>query len=242
MSKSKSLLIEPLGSQHDRKDFHSGVVDLDIYLGHDHPFGHDACFFSENLQYVRLLALNNAPRVGPWPAPWNFFANGAKKSWEKGGVKKQHGAPPHTPPGLCPGPAREPAPWTPLQNGRNDDQGQISGYYTLSAFAIAPKELPPEIAKRMPRYPVVPATLLGRLAVDMHFQGRGYGELLLLDALHRTLIHATDVATIGVIVEAKDEHAMNFYQHFAFRPFPDHPRRLFLSLATIAQLFTDSHF
>lgn len=114
---------------------------------------------------------------------------------------------------------------------------RVAGYYTLSAFAVAPCELQPEIARKLPRYPLVPTTLLGRLAVATEFQGRGYGELLLLDALRRTLDHATDVATIGVVVEARDDRALAFYERFEFRPFPDHPRRLFLALATIARLF-----
>jgi GNAT superfamily N-acetyltransferase len=114
---------------------------------------------------------------------------------------------------------------------------RVAGYYTLSAFAVAPTELQPDIVKKLPRYPLVPTTLLGRLAVATAFQGRGYGELLLLDALRRTLTHAPNVATIGVVVEARDDSAAAFYRRFDFRPFPDHARRLFLALPTIARLF-----
>lgn len=85
--------------------------------------------------------------------------------------------------------------------------GRVAGYYTLSAFAVKPGDLQPDIARRLPRYPLVPVTLLGRLGVATAFQGRGYGEILLLDALHRVLAHAPGVATIGVIVDARDDCA-----------------------------------
>jgi hypothetical protein len=61
----------------------------------------------------------------------------------------------------------------------------ICGYYTLSAFSIELAELPPDIAKQLPRYPVVPATLLDRLAVDSRFHSQKLGAFLLLDALQR---------------------------------------------------------
>lgn len=115
--------------------------------------------------------------------------------------------------------------------------GQVAGYYTLSAFAVAPTELPPDLAKKLPRYPLVPTHLLGRLAVATAFQGRGYGEFLLIDALHRTLKHVGEVATIGVVVEARDDRALAFYEHFGFLAFPNHPQRLLMPIETIARLF-----
>lgn len=68
------------------------------------------------------------------------------------------------------------------------DGGHVSlGYYTLAATSIAVAELPEPLAKRLPRYPVVSATLMGRLAVDAGHQGRGLGEFMLLDAFSRVL-------------------------------------------------------
>ena len=64
---------------------------------------------------------------------------------------------------------------------------KVAGYYTLSAFQIEAGELPPSIARRFPRYPHAPATLLGRLAIDRTYQGQGWGQFLLMDALHRSL-------------------------------------------------------
>ena len=90
---------------------------------------------------------------------------------------------------------------------------EFSDYRILHTigFCYRSEELQPDIAKCLTRYPLVPATLLGRLAVDTRFQGQGYGEFLLLDALHRTLIHAADVATIGVVVDASNERALTVW-------------------------------
>ncbi len=73
---------------------------------------------------------------------------------------------------------------------------EIIGYYTLSATSILLDDLPDKISKKLPKYPQVPATLLGRLAIDSRHQGRGHGEILILDALRRSLNAATVVASI----------------------------------------------
>ena len=67
-----------------------------------------------------------------------------------------------------------------------DQTGAIVGYYTLSACGIRLTELPPEVAKKLPKYPQVPATLLGRLAISREHQGQKLGRLLLMDALRRS--------------------------------------------------------
>ena len=83
--------------------------------------------------------------------------------------------------------------------------GAVGGYYTLSSTAVKLTELPVDITRRLPRYPLVPATLLGRLAVDQRFQGRGYGRFLLADALLRAA--RSEIASFAVIVDAKDDAA-----------------------------------
>jgi hypothetical protein len=63
----------------------------------------------------------------------------------------------------------------------------VVGYYTLTATSIALNALSPQIVKKLPRYPVMPAVLLGRLAVSRNYhQGQGLGGVLLADALKRT--------------------------------------------------------
>ncbi|HYX26811.1 MAG TPA: GNAT family N-acetyltransferase [Thermoanaerobaculia bacterium] len=77
---------------------------------------------------------------------------------------------------------------------RADEPAQVLGYYTLSALSIALTDLPSAVAKRLPRYPVVPATLMGRLATDSRHRGKRLGELLLFDACARVLKSATFIA------------------------------------------------
>lgn len=113
----------------------------------------------------------------------------------------------------------------------------ILGYYTLSAFGIELSDLPEETAKRLPRYPIVPATMLGRLAVDEKHRGKGFGAHLLMDALYRAQIHAGEIASGAVVVDSMDEDAGRFYRHFSFIPFPERPDRLFLPMATVRALF-----
>lgn len=110
----------------------------------------------------------------------------------------------------------------------------IVGYYTLSAFAVEVTELPEELRKKLPRYPRLPATLLGRLAGDERFPGTG--SLLLMDALARAHHQSAQIASLAVVADAKDEAALNFYRKFGFAHLGNHPNRVFLSMGTIEQL------
>ena len=76
--------------------------------------------------------------------------------------------------------------------------------------------MPEKLRKRLSRYPVYPATLIGRLAVDRRYAGQGYGRDLMLDALTRALEGASAVASFGVVVDALDEEAQKFYEHYGF--------------------------
>jgi GNAT superfamily N-acetyltransferase len=113
----------------------------------------------------------------------------------------------------------------------------VRGYYTLSSSGVDLGDLPAEAARRLPSYPVVPVTLLGRLAVDRTCRGLGHGERLLVDALRRSLRASGQVGSAAVIVDAKDAAARAFYRHFDFLAFPGQRNRLFLPMATIAKLF-----
>lgn len=114
---------------------------------------------------------------------------------------------------------------------------QVLGYYTLSASLVNAGELPDALAKKLPRYPQLPVTLLGRLAVDHRMKGKGIGQFLLLDALRRSLGAAANIAAMAVLVDAKDDAAEAFYRHFSFLPLHQQPRRLFLPMKTVAGLF-----
>ena len=84
---------------------------------------------------------------------------------------------------------------------------------------------------------MVPTTLIGRLAVSTAFRGQGHGETLLMDALHRILQHSGEVASAGVIVDAKNAAAVSFYKKYGFLELPDVERRLFLPMGTVEELF-----
>jgi predicted GNAT family N-acyltransferase len=84
---------------------------------------------------------------------------------------------------------------------------------------------------------MVSATLLGRLAISVEFLGQGLGETLLMDALHRCLGSSQQIASAGVIVDAKDESAVRFYKKYGFIALPKIENRLFLPMGTIDQLF-----
>ena len=118
------------------------------------------------------------------------------------------------------------------------DGKTIAGYYTLSQHSVELGVLPEEFAAKLPKYPLVPATLIGRLAVSTSFRGQGVGELLLMDAMYRCLCGSRQVASAAVIVDAKDERAAAFYRKYGFLELPKIPRRLFLPMATIEALFS----
>ncbi len=117
----------------------------------------------------------------------------------------------------------------------------VVGFYTLSAFGVALTAFPPAIAKKLPRYPMVPSFLLGRLAVDKRYQGKGVGERLLVDALRRCYTQShNEVAAPFVVVEAIDANAVAFYRRFGFEEFPEPISRLFLPVPAIAEFFDES--
>ncbi len=118
-----------------------------------------------------------------------------------------------------------------------DSKGRIVGYYTLSAYGIRSTELPPAVAKKLPKYPLIPATLLGRLAVSREHQGQKLGRLILMDALHRSWRNTVEVASVGVVAEAINEAARKFYLHYEFIPLLDHSRKLFIAMGTIKKVF-----
>lgn len=115
------------------------------------------------------------------------------------------------------------------------DEQLVAGYYTLAATSLVFNELPPALAKKLPRYPTVPAVRMGRLAVDKNFKGKGLGGALLADALQRAC--AAQIAAFALVVDAKDKVAAAFYAHHGFGALAASPLRLFLPLATARVLF-----
>jgi hypothetical protein len=115
------------------------------------------------------------------------------------------------------------------------DEPAPRGYYTLAATTIALAELPVALSKRLPRYPLVPATLMGRLAVAASRRGERLGEFLLFDAFSRAL--RSEIASFAFVVDAKDEAAAAFYARYRLLPLTQDGRRMFLPMAEVARIF-----
>jgi len=115
-----------------------------------------------------------------------------------------------------------------------NDGKTVSGFYSVSATAIDPASLPSQIARKLPHF-AIPATLLGRMAIDTRMQGRNLGNLILISALHKALEGSRSIGSWAVVVDAKHS-ARTFYLKHDFQPFPDHPTRLFMPMAHFARL------
>jgi GNAT superfamily N-acetyltransferase len=112
----------------------------------------------------------------------------------------------------------------------NVETHDVAGFYTLAATSIALRDIPSDLVRKLPRYPVIPAALLGRLAVGRNYQGKGLGAALLADALIRTA--RVEVGVFAMLVDAKNEAAQRFYERFGFTLLPGEARRLLLPIAT----------
>jgi predicted GNAT family N-acyltransferase len=113
----------------------------------------------------------------------------------------------------------------------------IKGYYTLANNSIPQEIILSKIQKKLPTsYKSIPATLLGRLAVDSRFQGQGVGKLLLIDALKRSYEISKTIGSFAVVVDPFDQDAEDFYVKYGFIKLPD-SGKMFLPMKTINQLF-----
>lgn len=111
--------------------------------------------------------------------------------------------------------------------------GAVAGYYTLSACHVQLADVALDWQKKLPRYPVVPSARLGRLAIDIRYQGKKLGVALLSNAVVRAL--RSDIAAHMMVVEAKNDIAAAFYMHHGFRRDPHEPRRLYAPLIMLSR-------
>ena len=116
---------------------------------------------------------------------------------------------------------------------REEAPERICGYYALTLAELENRHLPEAWRKKLPRR--IPGVRLARLAVDRQYQGKGLGELLLIDALTRAKRIYTESGGIGLFVDALDEPAAGFYRSFGFTAAPDNPLLLFLPVAVIGK-------
>lgn len=102
-----------------------------------------------------------------------------------------------------------------------DHPARVLGYYTLCATALPPGQVPEAARKHVPRYPLVSATLIGRLAVAQSHQRQGLGAILLADALRRSFASADTVGSSMIVVDALDDSGAGFYSAHGFIRLPD---------------------
>ena len=114
----------------------------------------------------------------------------------------------------------------------SDQEKPILGYFTLTLCEVRMEHLPATYAKKYPQHGL-PAVRLARLAVSRKYQRKGYGGLLLAEAIHRTVLIAEQAGLIGLFVDAKDECAHKFYERYGFVSLPDHVLQLFMPLETL---------
>lgn len=115
-----------------------------------------------------------------------------------------------------------------------DNKDTVKGFFTLSNLSIPKISVPPEFQKKLALYADVPVTLLGRLAVDTQYKGKGLGETLLMDALHKSVNTSKTIASWAVVVDPIDGAAVKFYAKYGFILIPD-SGKMFLPMKTIQE-------
>jgi predicted GNAT family N-acyltransferase len=118
----------------------------------------------------------------------------------------------------------------------NHPKTKILGYYTLSNATIELKELDKDSAKNLPEYCQLPATLIGRLAVDRNETGKKLGRRLLFDALKKSLAYSKDIGSVAVVVESIDEQAAEFYLKYGFKRFNLQSTKLYFLTKSIEKI------
>lgn len=120
----------------------------------------------------------------------------------------------------------------------SDAPRTIVGYFTVCAYALPPGAIPDQARKLLPRYPLISATLIGRLAVASPRQGEGLGGAMLVRALRKAFESANSVGSSMVVVDALDERAAEFYVAHGFIRLPE-SMRLVLPMQTVERLFAE---
>jgi predicted GNAT family N-acyltransferase len=117
---------------------------------------------------------------------------------------------------------------------KDSNPKRVVGYYTLCATSVMLSALPANITKQLPKYPEIPAILIGRLARDQAYPG--IGSLLLSDAITRCVRSSTEIAASLIVVDSKGEQATRFYKRYGFLSLPNLPNRMFLPIQTADKL------
>ena len=117
------------------------------------------------------------------------------------------------------------------------EKNTIQGYYTLSNTSIPLSSFSEEIQKKLPKgYLSIPTTLLGRLAIDKNYQGKGNGKIVLIDALKRCYEISQKIGSFAIVVDPIDEEAEKCYKKYDFIKLPD-SEKMFIATKTLQELF-----
>jgi ribosomal protein S18 acetylase RimI-like enzyme len=115
---------------------------------------------------------------------------------------------------------------------------EIIGFVTLLLCELHTDYLPPAWSKKYPS--TVPIVKLGRLAVSKSYQRQGMGEIMMIEAMKRTLMIAEQAGIVGFFVEAKDDAARRYYQRFGFQSLPDRPLEMYLLVSPLREALRKS--
>ncbi|PYE88755.1 GNAT family N-acetyltransferase [Phyllobacterium leguminum] len=118
---------------------------------------------------------------------------------------------------------------------------ELIGFYALNAHSVDYRDLPPPYAKNRPSHGNIAAAYISMIGVDSRFQGQGFGEMLLVDAMQR-IVMVSDQMGIRVIMldvldcgnERNTARRLKLYtEKFGFMPLPSNPLRLFIPVKTV---------
>ena len=133
--------------------------------------------------------------------------------------------------------------WVATEGG----QGEILGYYALNAHSLEGEGLPSSLTKHTPRSGSIPTAYLSMIAVDHRHQGRGIGHILLVDALMRAAAVADQIGLKAVVLDVIEdggpeitEKRREFYLAMGFQSLPTRPLRMFISIDTVRNCWTQS--
>lgn len=113
---------------------------------------------------------------------------------------------------------------------------RVAGFYTLSSSNVPLNEVPEPLAKKLPRYPTVPAVLIGWLARYSDYAGQGLGEALLFDAIKT--VATAPIGAHAIFADAIDDKAVSFYAAFGFAALIKRPSTLYLPVAAAVRLLS----
>lgn len=114
------------------------------------------------------------------------------------------------------------------------DTDKVAGFYTLSAYSVPLNDVAPDLARQLPRYPSVPAVLIGWMGRDLALRGAGIGALLLYDAIGR--VAKAPIGAHAICADAIDDDSAAFYRDHQFQPLVSRPNSLFLPMKTALTL------